>query len=76
MLLARYDREVAAALFEPIDSYLHSLAARPGLDRVLNTPIMAQGLHRSPGRRGTHRIADTASGFSTGRTRPIGHGSG
>ena len=28
MLLARYDREVAAALFEPMDSYLRSLAAR------------------------------------------------
>jgi hypothetical protein len=28
MLLARYDREVAAALFEPIDSYLRSLAVR------------------------------------------------
>ena len=30
MLLARYDRQVAAVLFEPIDSYLRSLAARKG----------------------------------------------
>jgi len=30
MVLARYDREVAAALFEPADSYLRSLAARKG----------------------------------------------
>ena len=30
MLLARYDRQVAAVLFEPIDSYLRSLAARTG----------------------------------------------
>ncbi len=30
MLLARYDRQVAAALFEPMDSYLRSLAARTG----------------------------------------------
>jgi hypothetical protein len=30
MLLARYDRQVAAALFEPMDSYLRSLAAPTG----------------------------------------------
>jgi hypothetical protein len=30
MLLARYDRQVAAVLFEPINSYLHALAARTG----------------------------------------------
>ena len=30
MLLARYDRQVAAAIFEPVDSYLRSLAARTG----------------------------------------------
>ena len=33
MLLARYDRDVAAALFEPMDSYLQTPAA-PGLDRL------------------------------------------
>jgi RNA polymerase sigma factor (sigma-70 family) len=30
MLLARYDRQVAAVLFEPVNSYLRSLAARTG----------------------------------------------
>jgi hypothetical protein len=30
MVLARYDRQVAAVLFEPINSYLRSLAARTG----------------------------------------------
>jgi hypothetical protein len=30
MLLARYDRQVAGALFEPIDTYLHSLSAQAG----------------------------------------------
>ena len=29
-MLTRYDREVAAALFEPMDAYLRSLAARKG----------------------------------------------
>jgi hypothetical protein len=44
MLLARYDREVAAALFEPMDSYLRSLVARTG-SRNEFTPsvIVAKG---------------------------------
>ena len=38
MLLARYDREVAAALFEPMDSYLRSLAARKGPLAFVTSP--------------------------------------
>jgi hypothetical protein len=45
--LARYDRRVAAALFEPIDSYLRSLAARMGprddFDPSLVSFIAAKG---------------------------------
>jgi hypothetical protein len=36
MLLARYDRQVAAALVEPVDSYLRSLAARTAAPEDLN----------------------------------------
>ncbi len=44
MLLARYDRQVAAALFEPIDSYLRSLAARKGpRDTFAASQVVAKG---------------------------------
>ena len=33
MLLARYDREVAAVLYQPIDAYLRSIAASTGRQR-------------------------------------------
>jgi hypothetical protein len=42
-LLARYDRDVAAALFEPMDSYLKSPAARQASVVFLNTALMAKG---------------------------------
>jgi hypothetical protein len=42
MLLARYDREVAAVLFEPMDSYLRSLVARKS-DRGGFTPSVIVG---------------------------------
>ncbi len=44
MLLARYDREVAAALFEPMDSYLRTLAAQKGPhDKFTPSLIVAKG---------------------------------
>ncbi len=44
MLLARYDRQVAATLLEPMNSYVRSLAARPGsLDEFDPSVITALG---------------------------------
>jgi len=44
ILLARYDRQVAAAIFEPIDSYLRSLATRTGpRDEIDPSIIIAKG---------------------------------
>jgi len=40
MLLSRYDRDVAAALFEPMDSYLRSLAARKGPRNEFTTSLI------------------------------------
>src|SRR5262249_59318697 len=37
MLLARYDREVAAALFRPMEAYLRSLAAAKGSQDQFNS---------------------------------------
>jgi hypothetical protein len=42
-LLARYDREVAAVLFEPLNSYLRSPAARHASLAFVNVAIMAKG---------------------------------
>lgn len=43
-LLARYDREVAAALFRPMDDYLHSLAIQKGPQDEFNVPsVLAKG---------------------------------
>jgi len=44
MLLARYDREVAAALFQPMDAYLHSLTGTKGPHSEFNAQaIVAEG---------------------------------
>jgi hypothetical protein len=44
MLLARYDREVAAALFRPMEAYLRSLAAAKGSqDQFNSASIVAWG---------------------------------
>jgi len=40
MLLSHYDREVATALFEPMDSYLRSLAARKGPRNEFTTSLI------------------------------------
>ncbi len=42
MLLSRYDREVAAALFQPIDSYLNALASEKGRSPAF-TPSLIMG---------------------------------
>ena len=42
MLLARYDRDVAAVLFEPMDSYLRSLVTRKN-DAAIFTPSAITG---------------------------------
>ena len=42
-LLARYDREVAAALFEPMDSYLKPRPRDQASGAFLNTALMAKG---------------------------------
>jgi hypothetical protein len=38
--LARYDRDVAAVLFEPMDAYLRSLATRPGTRDEFTPSVM------------------------------------
>lgn len=43
LLLARYDRQVAAAVLEPVQSYLASLAARTTPDEVNASVIAAMG---------------------------------
>ncbi len=64
MLLARYDREVSAALFEPVDSYLRALAARTG-PAIGFTPslIVAEGCLDPRAAVATRRIADAAWSF-------------
>jgi hypothetical protein len=42
MLLARYDRDVAAALFEPMDSLLQAPAARQAEHAFINNAIRAK----------------------------------
>ena len=43
-MLAHYDRAVAAALFEPMDAYLRSLASRKGPQNGFNAiSIAAKG---------------------------------
>ena len=42
-LLARYDRDVAAVLFEPMSTYLHSTAASQASLAFVNSTIMAEG---------------------------------
>jgi hypothetical protein len=44
MLLARYDREVADTLFQPMDAYLRALAGQKGPQNEFNAPaIVAEG---------------------------------
>ena len=43
ILLARYDREVAAVLFEPLDSYLKKPAVRQASDAFVNVAMLAKG---------------------------------
>ena len=77
MLLARYDRQVAAALFEPVDSYLRSLAARTGpRDEFDPSPITAEGCIDPRSAVSLLESLTPPREFATIRIRLIRHGAG
>ena len=43
ILLGRYDREVAAVLFKPLESYVQTSAARPAANAFFNVATMTKG---------------------------------